>query len=300
MKSLISYNYTNRDLSLAVQILRDYYLSLNILCCRYALYTSTLAPSCPRHYPWHGLGIYLLPWILLIYSGPHYFSTTLSTSVAYDTLSPPLDRGLLEGRASASHLSLYCLFAKDSADHTRLLDQTGEKTHALFYHSWWCRSVPSWLCLSLVRVLSVHSRNLWTKAEWWGDTGPQQKGRSGLSSQVDAPRRLHISPLPRSYPLRALPTHPPTHLHTHTHAHTHTHMWGSRAAWRLGPRDADYKYLRWAQLSWGSFLRYSLPRTVGVPGALSNLRKRKRKIIKHWEHRFRLYCLGLGLNLPFS
>lgn len=211
MQSLISDNYTNRDLTLAAQILRDYYLSLNILCCRYAPYTSTLAPSCPRHYLWHGLGIYLLPWIPLIYSGPHCFSTTLSTSVTYDTLSPPLDRGLLEGRASASHLSLYCLFAKDSVDHTCLLDQTGEETHALFYHSGWHRSVPSWLHLSLVRVIAEISG---PRLNGERTLGPNRRG--GLASLHKwTPPGVFTSASSRG-PIHWEPF-PPTHLHTHTH-----------------------------------------------------------------------------------
>ena len=54
-------------------------------------------------------------------------STTLPGSMTYNTLSLPLDCWLLEGRASVSCLHVSYLFAEVIADHTCLLDQTGQR-----------------------------------------------------------------------------------------------------------------------------------------------------------------------------
>ena len=54
-------------------------------------------------------------------------SATLPGSVTYNTLSLPLDCWLLEGRASVSCLHVSYLFAEVIADHTCLLDQTGQR-----------------------------------------------------------------------------------------------------------------------------------------------------------------------------
>ena len=153
-------------------------------------------------------------------------SATLPGSVTYNTLSLPLDCWLLEGRASVSCLHVSYLFAWGHCWSHMLARPNWTKTPMLFYHSWWCRSVPSQL--SLVSMLSVNSRALWTRTGWWWDTEPQHKGRAGLSSQVGA---IFISAPSQGSIHSESSSHPPTSIHTHTHTQR------SREAERSGDLD---------------------------------------------------------------
>lgn len=113
--------------------------------------------------------------------------------------------------------------------------------------------------LPLVGVLvSAAEPWLWSKAEWGGTLSESE--HQPLFTGGCSPVSSH-QPLPRPSQGRG-PLKAPI-IRTHT--------------WRFGPQNAGDKYL---DLSRGSFLRYTIPRTVGVSRALSGLRGRKRKIMQ--------------------
>ena len=124
-KSLINYDYSNGDLNVGcLNPKRLLFIKYSLLQTRpVQVQTHSLLPAIihdmVRKQP-PSLNPIDLLWPSLL------LSTTLPGSMTNNTFSLPLDCWLLEARASISCLHVY-LFAEVIADHTCLLDQTGQR-----------------------------------------------------------------------------------------------------------------------------------------------------------------------------